>query len=579
MNAPVGALLSHDPIQLYQQGMAHLAAGRVGEARSALLAAARRLPTDYEVRYALYAAIKAAGDDDLASLTLIDAMRLHAEETVRAVIGGETLEKCRATARGMVELGQLLYGKRQVALASYCFQIALTLDDSQIGTWLNLGLSLQHQARVDEAVAVFRNAVDRWPDHAAAHSFLHFALCFGVRPKSELIDEGRRWNERHVARRQATCPGHGNDRNPDRRLRVGYFSPLFSTHQMTQFFEPVLESHDPREVEIFCYSGSDHPADVTQQRIRKMADHWRLVGGMTDTEFVGQVRADGIDILVDLWGHTAGNRLTAFAFKPAPVQVSYLNYVVTTGMAAMDYVIHPRNYHVPGEEAYLSEAVMRVGDILCPFQPLEGILPSGPTPALERGYVTFGCFNHPAKVNDAVVALWSRILKAVPASRLLFQYGYFEDLVVQRAFRARFEAHGVSGDRIEFGAYRTGLAFIHSYHELDLCLDPFPYQGGTTTMDALTAGVPTLSHEGDWFRQRIATTNLRACGLDELVVPTHDAYVDLAIALANDLPRLDAIRQRVRPGLDTSPLRDPQNYTRKLETAYREAFRAWCESA
>ena len=572
-------LLALEPAQLYDRALAALQGGQPADARKFLLAAASRMPSDHEVRYLLYSALEAEGEDAFAGLALIDAMHLHAEEFIRRVIGSDVLDQCRQTAAGMEELGLLLYKKNQMGLASYCFREALAIDADQPRIWLSLGLTLQHQARIEEAEAVFRNIVKRWPDNASAHCYLNYALFFGVRGRMELTEEAVRWNEMHAAKRMPATPDHANDRNPDRRLKIGYFSPIFTNHQLTQFFEPVLANHDHEQVEVFCYSAADNPADPAQQRLSAFIDHWRPVSRATDIELAQMIKNDGIDILVDLWGHTTGNRLTAFAFHPAPIQMSYLNYAVTTGMDAMDYVIHPKPFETPGEDKYFTEKVLHVGDILAPFRPLDGVLPAGPTPALESGRVTFGSFNHPAKVNDEVVALWARILKAVPDSRLLFRYRYFEDLIVQRSFRARFQAHGVDPERLEFGAYLSGLDFINSYRELDIALDTFPYQGGTTTVDALTAGVPVLSCEGDWFRERVTPTNLRACGLDELVASSYDAYVDLAVELANDLPRLDAIRQRVRPALDASPLRDEEAYTRTLEAAYRDVFETWCETA
>ena len=262
-------LMAEEPSTLYESGLAALQAGQLDQAKDTLIAAAKRLPGDHEVRYALYSVLKALGEDGFAELSLIDAMQLQAEDHIRKIVGGEALEQCRGSAEGMNELAQLLYKKNQMGLASFCLQEALAMKADSMGIWLSLGLALQHQSRIQEAQAVYRNVVRSWPNNAAAHSFLHYALFFGDLPKMTLYEEGQRWNAAHAAARMPAALNFPNERNPERRLKIGYFSPIFSQHQLSHFLEPILANHDRGQFEIYCYSGSDNAADPTQRAGRR----------------------------------------------------------------------------------------------------------------------------------------------------------------------------------------------------------------------------------------------------------------------------------------------------------------------
>jgi predicted O-linked N-acetylglucosamine transferase (SPINDLY family) len=233
-------------------------------------------------------------------------------------------------------------------------------------------------------------------------------------------------------------------------------------------------------------------------------------------------------------------------------------------------VLHADGYVTPGSQALFSETIYPIGPVVAPFRQFFDMPPAGETPLLANGFMTFGCFGHPAKVTLDVIRLWSRILVAVPTSKLVLRSGYFQDPVLQRSLRAQFAAFGIRAERIEFPPFAKGADFLATYKGVDLILDPFPYQGMTTTLDVVSAGAPVLTWEGDHMHNRIAAVTLRACGLDELITPSEDAYVETAVALAGDPQRLNALRARVRPGFEASPYRDEAGFTLRLEAAFED---------
>ncbi|MDA5192524.1 O-linked N-acetylglucosamine transferase, SPINDLY family protein [Govanella unica] len=564
--------------QLQDEALAAFAAGDPVIARQMLAAALRLAPKDYNLQYLQSIMLGACGEPRLAEVAFETATQAQIDDHLERLLG-DGYAAFQETAAKLRELGMALYQKNQMSLAGDCFRQSIRKDPGNFEAWKMLGLALQHQGRSDEAVNVFRTALQFWSSNAMLHSMLHYALCFGPRDHHELMIEGQRWNAAHAAARMPRPLQHGNDRNPDRRLKIGYFSSIFSQHQLSYFLEPVFSNHDRAAFEIYCYVSNDAPEDPTQQRIQSMVDHWRPVATLNDAAMAQQIRDDGIDVLVDLWGHTIGNRLSAFAFKPAPVQVEWLNYGVTTGLEAMDYIFLADNWYVPGDEALFSEEIYTIGDIAAPFRTSTVIRNPGKTPALDKGHVTFGSYNHPGKITDRVVELWARILKGVPNSKLMLRYRYFEDLVTQKRFEMRFFAHGIEAGRLVFAPHVSGAEYWTSFRDIDLALDSFPYQGYTTTFDALTAGVPLLSYEGDFHRERPTPTVLRNCGLDSLVATCHDDYVARAIALGSNPGELNRLRKIVGPALQGSSTADGAGFTLKLEAAYRDVFRRWCESA
>lgn len=555
------SLLGHETQELLAAGAQCLASGAAGDAEALFRGAAIKRPWDPEVRYRLASALIALGRVDDAQRALAEARDLHARLILQA--NAPDALKVDADPQMLLELANVFYGRNQMATAASLLQRLADSNPDVPGLRVQLGLALQHQGRVDEAIAAFESVERRWPA-PAHHSFLHYAVAFQRAAPDAMHREGLRYAERHTAhlpkRRRAIA-------RPGGKLRIGYFSPTFNQHQLTKFFRPVMDHHDKARFSLVCYAGA--PAtDEVGKAIEARADLWRDVSRLDDEAFAARVAADEVDVLVDLWGHTAGNRLPVFARRPAPVVVSWLNYIETTGLSEFDAVLHADGYDLPGAQALFSEPIRPIGPVIAPFRQFFDIPPAGETPMRASGAMTLGCFGHPAKLTLEVVETWAQILARVPTARLVLRSGYFEDPTLQRTIRAQFAAFGVAGERIEFPEFQTGAAYLATYRTVDLILDPFPYQGLTTTLDAVSAGVPVLTWEGRHMHSRIATVTLHACGLDDLIAPTREAYVETAVGLAGDVDRLDALRACVRPGFEASPYRDEEGFTRRLEAVF-----------
>jgi predicted O-linked N-acetylglucosamine transferase (SPINDLY family) len=380
-----------------------------------------------------------------------------------------------------------------------------------------------------------------------------------------LYTEARRWASCHaeVLRRQRRS--YANERSPEKRLRIGYVSSDLRQHPVGFFFAPVVTHHDKQAFELICYAAVRRPDALTAQ-FRACADRWHEVTGLNDAELAEQIRADGIDILVDLSGHTRGHRLLVFARKPAPIQVTAGGHYDTTGMTAIDYLISDR-FHTPaGDERYFSEALTRLPhDYIC-YGPPDYAPAVAPLPLARQGHVTFGCYNNLAKINERVVALWAKILKVLPGSRLRLQTRELGDASTCARYRALFKDEGVAAGRIELQGHAPHEQLLAAYAEIDIALDPFPYSGGLTTCEALWMGVPVVTLSGQGFCGRHSTSHLANVGLSELVTTTPEQYAAIAVALAQD------------PERAASPLCDATRYTRDLEAAYREMWKRYCEN-
>lgn len=359
-----------------------------------------------------------------------------------------------------------------------------------------------------------------------------------------------------------------------RPLRIGYVSADFKQHSVAHFIEPVLAAHDKGKFEVFCYS-NNLMADEVTQRIQSACAHWRVIADQSDEVVAKQIREDGIDILVDLAGHTPQNRLLVFARKPAPVQATWIGYPNTTGLTTMDYRITDAIADPVGDsDQFHTEKLIRLPECFSCFEaPLES--PQvGALPVLVMGHITFGSFNNPLKFTPDVVEQWSHILKRVPNSRLVLKYQGLDSAFMSALLREQFGAHGIAPQRLDIlGKDVSQLEHMNRYNQIDIGLDPFPYNGTTTTCDALWMGVPVITLAGRSHVGRVGVSQLTNIGLPELIGQNEDDYVDIAVALANDLPRLAALRSGLRERLRASPLMDAPRFTRNLEAAYCEMFK------
>jgi predicted O-linked N-acetylglucosamine transferase (SPINDLY family) len=360
-------------------------------------------------------------------------------------------------------------------------------------------------------------------------------------------------------------------------LKIGYVSPDFRDHVVGLNLLPLFREHDRDRFEIIAYSNVLRP-DATTERFQRYAAVWHNIRQLSDEALAEQIRADRIDILFDLAGHTARNRLLVFARKPAPVQITWAGYVGTTGLAAMDYLLADRHEVPPGAERYYRERVLRMPDGYVCYDPPAYAPPVGPLPALGRGRATFGCFNNPAKITPQVIEAWAGILRRLPGARLVLKFKGWSDPCVARRFTAMFAAEGIEPQRLEMLGHSPHVELLAEYGRIDLALDSFPYSGGLTTCEALWMGVPVITCPGETFASRHSLSHLSTVGLTETIASDWDEYVELAVALAGDLPRLAALRAGLRERMAASPLMDAPRFARNIEAAYRAMWRRWCQS-
>jgi protein O-GlcNAc transferase len=343
-------------------------------------------------------------------------------------------------------------------------------------------------------------------------------------------------------------------------------------------FAPVIERHDRSRFDIHCYY--NYPSeDVVTQRIRRAADHWVDIHAWNDEMLAQRLRDDGIDVLVDLAGHTSYGRLRAYAGKPAPVQVSWLGYFATTGMTQMDAFITDPYSSPPGQEVWFSESLLRLPDTRFTFEAHDFYPEPGEPRRREPGAVTFGCLNNLAKINDGVLPAWAALLDQLPKSTLLIQALALEDAPNREAFLARCERSGIARARIELRPWTELKDSARTYHDIDIALDPFPFCGGMTSFDALWMGVPVVTLAGELIAGRQTAAMLSNLGLGEFIAKDVEAYVAIATRLANDPARLDHLRATLRTTFAASPLCDHDKFTRALEEAYLGLWRRWAAKA
>jgi len=476
-------------------------------------------------------------------------------------------------------LGNTLQTKKRSTEAIAAFRQAIALKPDYAHAHSNLGNALSSQGQVDDAIASLRRAIALDPHFANAHSNLvltiHYHPAFDARA---IVEEHRVWNHQHAEPLRHLIQPHSNDRTPDRRLRIGYVSADFRNHVVGQFILPLLAQHDHARFEIFCYANSQ--PDAFTQRYRSHADHWREIKGQSDKETAQLIRTDGIDILIDLAGHTADNRLLVFARKPAPVQVTYLGFPGTTGMSSIDYRLTDTFADPIGmTEALHTETLVRLPRTNWCFDMPQNTPAVEPPPMLKRGYVTFGTFNNFTKVTDPMLRLWETILQKVPNSRLLLKGRAFDTAIARDRVQREVTATGIDADRLDLRGYAVDQAnHLALYSEMDIALDTFPYNGTQTTCDAFWMGVPVITLAGQTHVSRVGASLLSNVQLPELIASTPDEYVQIAVDLARDSSRLDSLRNSMRARLLASPLMDAPSFARDVEAAYCQMWRTWCET-
>jgi protein O-GlcNAc transferase len=486
----------------------------------------------------------------------------------------ETLQAVAAVHQGRQELDE--------AIALLTRAIAEVPTSAPIIN--SLGNAFRVSGRLTEAIECYirANQVGE-EDIVAASNYLYSLQFHPDYDPHRILAEHRRWDDKYAGPLRDSISSHPNDRSPERRLKIGYVSPDFRAHCQALFTEPLLANHDHEKFQIFCYSTGLKP-DGVADRLKTYADVWRTAPGVSDAGLAEMIRADEIDILVDLTMHMAFCRPLVFARKPAPVQVTWLAYPGTTGLAAMDYRItdpylDPPNLH---DDRY-SERSIRLGDTFWCYDAL-GMEPdrtaNGPQlpqpnelPALRNGFITFGCLNVICKINDSVLKSWGKIMNAVDRSRIRILAPNSD---IRQAIRDRMNESGVSPDRVEFVSRQSRRAYLHEFHRIDLCLDTLPYNGHTTSLDSFWMGVPVVTQVGATVVGRAGFSQLSNLKLTELAATTEEEFLQIAVDWCRDLSRLAELRRSLRARMLASPLCDGPRFAKNMESALRAVWREWC---
>ncbi|MBP2295840.1 O-linked N-acetylglucosamine transferase, SPINDLY family protein [Azospirillum rugosum] len=548
---------------------AHMAVGALHQLR--------RQPIEAIAAYRRAIAIRPDSAEAHSSLGMVLQEVGQREEAI-AAFSAAILHK-PSHAEGHSNLGFALQGLGRLSESAAAFAVALAFRPEFPEAWSNLGNTFKEMGLLDRAVAAYRTALAQRPHFPEAAGNLamtqHYASECG---NADFLATARESVARLGLATGVTAPPRAfpNAEDPDRPLRVGYVSGDFNSHPVGYFLESVLAAHDRAAVTIHCYANNVR-RDALTDRLRARADVWRDIAGLDDDTVEGMVRGDGIDLLVDLSGHTAGNRLPLFARKPAPVQVSWLGYFGTTGLPAMDHIIADRHVVSPGEERFFTETVWRLpGSYLC-FTPPSDRVPVTPPPMLGTGVVTLGCFQNRAKITSATVALWAGVLAAMPQARLLVKARQMGDAGVRQALRDRFAAHGIAANRVRMEGESPRADYLAGHGRIDIAVDTTPFGGGTTTAECLWMGVPLVTLRGDRWAGRIGESLLHTLGLaDRLVADSPADYVAKVAALAGDPAALADLRAGLRGRLEQSPLCDGPGFARGLEAAYRAMWQGWC---
>jgi predicted O-linked N-acetylglucosamine transferase (SPINDLY family) len=577
-----------DSVALNELGIAYKNQKRLTEAITSLQEAIRLRPDFPEAWNNLGISFQERGNLEEAETSLREAIRLRPSDAKAHNNLGTTLE-----ARGQVEeairsyrealrlqpdfaethnnIGVALAKGRRYTEAKKHYQESMRFKPEYVEPYYNIGNAMVDLGQPDEALTYYQQALRLHPDHPGARG--NYLFCLNYLPKADpewVCAEHCKWGT-PAGTPANQGPVYKRQRHPGEPLRIAYASPDLRAHVLASFLELILTNHDPKQVQVFGYA--EVPvADETTLRLQSLCYGWRRTCGLSDDHVAEQVRADGIDIMVDLAGHTAGSRLGVFARKPAAVQVTYLGYPATTGLSAIDYCLTDAVADPPGEQRRFSEEPFRLANGFCCFRPHAKAPGLTPLPSLKAGRVTFGSLHKLPKLNRTVLDLWCELLKAVPKARLLVCQ-HTLDGEVKEHFAKEFAARGIGGDRVEFRCpvIPKGDTPVHLdlYSEIDISLDTFPWGGHTTACEGTWMGVPMLSLRGNAHAGRMVASVLTQVGLQDWIADTPAQYVELAVKWSKDLNRLANLRSQLRARMQASPLCDGKGFTRTLEEAYR----------
>ncbi len=478
-------------------------------------------------------------------------------------------------------LGNIMEEKHEVEKAIEYYLFALTLQPDFADAYVNLGNVFTRSSKFDEAENYYRRALEIKPDCSVCHSNLLLSMLYNSRYDPQIVfSEHLKFAEQFEKSFRFIPIVHKNKRKINGRLKIGYISPDFRKHSVASFIEPVLTIHDREHFEVFCYSDVLRQDEVTAL-IRGHADLWRDIASMSDEEVSEVIREDEIDILFDLAGHTAHNRMLLFARKPAPVQVSWIGYPATTGLSTMDYKIVDNYTDPPGmTERFYTEKLIRMPESFLCYLPDMDSPEVGVLPAISSGQITFGSFNNLAKVSPEVIKIWTKILKTIPSSRLIMKAKSLSDRSTRDYVMELFTRWDIEPERIDLISWQQSMReHLDVYNHIDIGLDTFPYNGTTTTCEALWMGVPVITLAGNTHASRVGVSLLSNVGIPELIAETYDEYVDIAVNLAANIKRLKTLRGSLRDMIAGSPLTDAKRFIANLENSYRSVWEKWYKSS
>ncbi len=474
-------------------------------------------------------------------------------------------------------LGALRHGRGNLHGAETALRAAINLKPELSIAHDNLAGVLLDRGRIEEAETCFLKSIALDPRNSRAHANLLLCRNYYCDDPRVLFKDHQTWAEQHAA--PIAEISHPTVRAASERLRVGYVSSDFRRHSVAYFLEPLLLYRDHSHYETFCYANLENP-DETTARLREHSDNWRWVAGLNDDQLAVRIREDSIDILIDLSGHSAGNRLLTFQRRPAPVQATWLGYPNTTGLSAIDYRITDAVADPPGAETFHTESLVRLENGFLSYTPPHEAPDVTPLPAGKSGRVTFGSFNNLRKITPDVIKLWGEILRRAPTAGLLLKARSFADQATKARFIDAFEKHGINGERLVLrGSVTSPDEHLRAYADMDIALDPFPYNGTTTTCEALWMGVPVVTLAGNRHAGRVGASLLTQAGLESYIATQQDEYVSIALDLAQNVDVLSATRHALRENIKRSPLCDGAGFCSRMEAAYKNMWQFHQESA
>ena len=483
-------------------------------------------------------------------------------------------------AQGYYNLGNVYRDANNLSEGIKLYHKAIEIDHNYFQALNNLGNLYKQAGDVTEAIKFYQQAIKIKADYVPSWDNLLFCLHYSSNYQPlEIYNQHQGWAETLANPLLQEKPSYSNNINQERRLRIGYVSGDFKTHSVAYFLESLLKNHDHNQFEIICYSNTKK-TDATTERLRELADKWRDIYSLKDEQVAALIREDVIDILIDLSGHTEGNRLLVFARKPAPIQVTYLGYPNTTGLNAIDYRFTDVWADTKRKNDYLhSEKLVYLPHGFLCYQPLDNSPQVDALPALSNNYITFGCFNNLPKVTPELISYWAEILKALPTSKLILKSKSLSDTATRKYFQQLCQQHKINPQQIEMiGWIADKNQHLSLYNQIDIALDTFPYHGTTTTCEALWMGVPVITLAGKSHVSRVGVSLLSSVRLEDFIAYSVDDYIQKAIALANNQKQLQQLRANLRQQMLNAPLTNGKLITKSIEDAYGNMWKHWCQS-